>query len=294
MKKQFKQKNMRISIFLIVTLFLLSSLFFSSFILEENKICFIVRFGKIIKKIDKSGLKFKNPIIDDVIFFEKKIIHLDLEGQEIISIDQKRFTVDAYLKYKIINPDLFYKTLRNQTLANKKINSIFDSLVRQVLGTKKFINILNKDRSSTMNEIEIKLNDIILQYGLEIADVRIVRVDLPFQNNEAIFKRMRTEREKEAVELLSAGQKEAEFIKSESEKEASIIISEAKLKAEQIKSDANGKAMSISNLSFGKDVKFYQFWKKLEIYKNLKNQNTNFTISQEKMKNIDIFRSTED
>lgn len=276
----------KISYILTSILILIIFIYSSVFIVPETKSCFIIRFGKIIQKKEKSGLNFKIPIIDNIIFFEKRIININLEQAEVITKDQKRFTIDAIAKYKIKDKDIFYKTLRNEQSANNKIKAILNSLVRQIIGTKYFMDILNKDRSIVMSEIEQKFDETLKRYGIQCIDVRIVKVDLPNENSSAIFERMITERQKEAAELRRSGEKEAQIIISESEKEAEIIRSNALLKAREIDAISKAKALEIENKIYSKDLTFYEFYRKLNIYKKIKNKT--LIISEKTLKEDNI------
>ena len=188
-------------------------------------------------------------------------------AKEVIANDQKRLIVDAYAKYKIVDTKKFYETLRNEQGANLRISSMLDSVMRQVVATNPLSSFLTTQRSQMMENIQNLLATQTKEFGVEIIDVRIIRADLPVENSDAIFKRMRTDREKEAQELRSQGKQEATIIMAEADKEAKKILSEAKMNANKIMGRADAEATKIYSNAFSKDAKFYDFYRTMQIYK---------------------------
>lgn len=240
---------------------------FSLFIVQETETAFVVRFGKIVRQIDKAGLYVKTPFVDHIASFDKRILQVYSPAKEVIASDQKRLIVDAYAKYKIVNTKKFYETLRNEQGANLRISSMLDSVMRQVVATNPLSSFLTTQRSQMMENIQNLLAVQTKEFGVEIIDVRIIRADLPVENSDAIFKRMRTDREKEAQELRSQGKQEATIIMAEADKEAKKILSEAKMNANKIMGRADAEATKIYSNAFSKDAKFYDFYRTMQIYK---------------------------
>ena len=248
--------------------------FFSLFIVQETETVFIVRFGKVVKQIDKAGLYIRTPFIDNIDSFDKRILQVYTPAKEIIASDQKRIIVDAYAKYRITNTKTFYETLRNEQGANIRISSMLDSIMRQVVATNPLLSFLSTQRGKMMDDIQKLLAEQTKEFGVEIIDVRIIRADLPVENSEAIFKRMKTEREKEAQELRSQGKEEATIIIASADKEAKEIKSNAEKEASKIIGKAEAKAIKIHSDAFSKDPKFYEFYKTMQVYqKTLPEQN---------------------
>ena len=248
--------------------------FFSLFIVQETETVFIVRFGKVVKQIDKAGLYIRTPFVDNIDSFDKRILQVYTPAKEIIASDQKRIIVDAYAKYRIINTKTFYETLRNEHGANVRISSMLDSIMRQVVATNPLLSFLSTQRGKMMDDIQKLLAEQTKEFGVEIIDVRIIRADLPVENSEAIFKRMKTEREKEAQELRSQGKEEATIIIASADKEAKEIKSNAEKEASKIIGKAEAKAIKIHSDAFSKDPKFYEFYKTMQVYqKTLPEQN---------------------
>lgn len=242
--------------------------FFSLFIVQETETAFIVRFGKVVKQIDKAGLYIKTPFIDHIASFDKRILQVYSPAKEVIANDQKRLIVDAYAKYKITDTKKFYESLRNEQGANMRISSMLDSIMRQVVATNPLSSFLTTQRAQMMENIQTLLTNQTKDFGIDIIDVRIIRADLPQENSEAIFKRMKTEREKEAQELRSQGKQEAIIIMASADKEAKQIKSTAQMNASKIMGRADAEATKIYSNAFSKDPKFYDFYKTMEVYKN--------------------------
>ena len=240
---------------------------FSLFIVQETETAFVVRFGKIVRQIDTAGLYIKTPLVDHIASFDKRILQVYSPAKEVIANDQKRLIVDAYAKYKIVNTKKFYETLRNEQGANLRISSMLDSVMRQVVATNPLSSFLTTQRAQMMDNIQNLLAVQTKEFGIEIIDVRIIRADLPVENSDAIFKRMRTDREKEAQELRSQGKQEATIIMAEADKEAKKILSEAKMEANKIMGRADAEATKIYSNAFSKDAKFYDFYRTMQIYK---------------------------
>lgn len=241
---------------------------FSLFIVKETETTFIVRFGKIVKQIDHAGLYIKAPFIDSITTFDKRILQVYSPAKEVIASDQKRLIVDAYAKYKIVDTKKFYENMRNEQGANVRVSSMLDSIMRQVVATNPLSSFLTTRRSQMMESVQNLLAEQTKKFGIKIIDVRIVRADLPVENSEAIFRRMQTEREKEAQELRSQGKQEATIIMASADKQAKKIISKAQMEASKIMGKADAEAIKIYSNAFSKDPEFYEFYKTLEVYKN--------------------------
>jgi len=250
--------------FFTITLFAI----FSLFVVKETETTFIVRFGKVIRQINKAGIYVKTPLIDNTVTFDKRILQVYSPAKEVIASDQKRLIVDAYAKYKIVDTKKFYENMRNEQGANIRVSSMLDSIMRQVVATNPLSSFLTTQRSQMMENIQTLLAEQTKEFGINIIDVRIIRADLPIENSEAIFKRMKTEREKEAQELRSQGKQEATIIMASANKEAKEIRSVAQREASKIMGKADAEVIKIHSRAFSKDPKFYEFYKTLEIYKN--------------------------
>ena len=246
----------------------LSILMFSIFIVKETETIFVVRFGKVVRQVNNAGMYFRTPLLDNIVVFDKRILQVYSPAKEVIANDQKRLIVDAYAKYKIKDTKKFYESLRNEQGANLRVSSMLDSIMRQIVAQYPLSSFLTTQRGEMMDKIQDLLTKQTADFGIDIIDVRIIRADLPVENSDAIFKRMKTDREKEAQELRSQGKQEATIIMAEADKEAMQIKSEAVMNANKIMGKADADATRIYANAFSKDAKFYEFYKTMQVYRD--------------------------
>lgn len=275
MNKKTKSALIAASIFLI----LLTS---SIFTIDQRQQAIILQFGESIREIKTPGIKFKLPFIQNVIFFEKRIVDLALPAQEVIAADQKRLIVNAYTKFQIIDPLKFYTTVGGAAGLSRKLSGILDSSLRQVVGEVPLSELLNENRGDVMKEIKNAVSESSDIFGIKIIDVRIMRADLPKENSEAIYARMQTDREKEAREIRAKGAEEADKIRAEADKQKTIILAEAKKNADIVRGNGDAEATRIYANSFGRDPEFADFYRSMSAYKEtLKGSNTKMILSSE-------------
>ncbi|MSP33917.1 MAG: protease modulator HflC [Rickettsiales bacterium] len=276
---EFLQNKKAIKIVVVSTL-LLILLISTLFTVDQRQQALVLQFGEPIRLIKTPGLKFKMPFLQNVILFDKRILDLGIQEQEVIASDQKRLIINAYAKYKIIDPLKFYTTVRNQYGLNGKLSAILDSSMRRVIGEVNLSELLTIDRANVMARIKEIVSKESVIFGVEIVDVRIMRGDLPKENSEAIFARMQTEREKEAREIRAKGAEEAEKIKAEADKQRTIILADAKKKSDIAKGDGEAKAAIIFASSYGKDPEFADFYRSMRAYKEaLQSDKTRMVVS---------------
>ncbi len=263
---------------LLLGLFVVSQSFY---ILNQTEQSVELRFGKAVDKQTSPGLKFKAPFIDEVKFFDNRVLDLNAEPREVIASDRKRLIVDAFAKYKIIDSLKFYQTTRSELLARNKLNSILESSMRQVLGSIPLnALLLAGDRDKAMSDIRDIVNEKAASFGIEVIDVRIMRTDLPRENSAAIYRRMQTEREREAKEFRAEGFEEANKITAKADREKVEILADSRKEAEIIRGVADAEATKIYARAFGRDSSFFEFYRSLESYKSsLADEDTNILIS---------------
>ncbi len=261
------------------TIFLL--IFVSTmFTVDQRQQVLILQFGEPVRLIKKPGIKFKWPLFQEAIFFDKRIIELGIADQEVIASDQKRLIINAFAKYRITDPLKFYTTVgTGQGLANK-LSGILDSSLRQIIGEVNLSELLTENRGTIMSKIKKVVSNESKIFGIEIVDVRIMRADLPKENSDAIFARMQTEREKEAREIRANGAEEADKIRAEADKEKTIILAEAKRKSDLTRGKGEAEATKIYADSYGRDPEFAEFYRSMSAYKkSLKSEKTKMIIS---------------
>jgi membrane protease subunit HflC len=253
----------------------------SVYILDQVQQSVELRFGKAMDQETNPGLKFKMPFVDNVEFFDNRILDLNADPKEVISSDRKRLIVDAFAKYKIINALKFYQTVRSERSARNKLNSIIESSIRQVLGGYPLSDLLQPGkRTIIMDEMRNIVDQKAASFGIKVVDVRIMRADLPQKNSAAIYRRMQTEREREAKEFRAEGAEEANKITSMADREKVEILSHAQRDSEIIRGKADARATKIFARAVGRSPSFYDFYRSLEAYKaSIANKETNIIIS---------------
>ncbi len=255
---------------LIITLIIAAVILQQSlYIVSQTEQSLRLRFGQAKGSETSPGLKLKVPFIDNIKYFDNRLLDLNAEPKEVIASDKKRIIVDAFAKYKIVNALVFYQSVRSERAAQGKINSILESSMRQVIGGHPLNALLQEGvREQIMSEIRKIVNNKAKAFGLKVVDVRIMRADLPQENSFAIYRRMQTEREREAKEFRAEGNEEAKKITSKAEREQVSILAIANKKSEVIRGGADASAIKIFARAFGVDSEFYNFYKSLEAYKN--------------------------
>ena len=185
---------------------------FSAFIVDQTHKAIVLQFGEPVQVITEPGLYWRTPFVQTVVQFDKRILDLETDTQEVIASDQKRLVVDAFARYRILDPLAFYRAFRSEEGARPRLTAIVDSTIRTVLGRATFIDVIRTKRAELMRQTRTLVNDEMQNFGVEMVDVRMRRADLPEANSQAIYKRMRTEREREAAELRAQGSEQSQRI----------------------------------------------------------------------------------
>ncbi len=249
-----------------LVVFIAVTLFFSIFIVKEVNQAIVLQFGDPKRIILKPGLNFKLPFIQNVVFLDKRILNLDTPPEEVIASDQKRLIVDAFARFQIVDPLKFYISVGNERVARSRLSTIINSRIRNVLGQQELQTLLSEDRTKQMALIQEGVNNEAQNFGIEIVDVRIKRADLPQANSDAIFRRMQTEREREAKEFRAKGAEMAVTITSTADKEVTVILADAQKKSEIMKGEGDGKRNNIFANAFGQDPEFFAFYRAMQAY----------------------------
>ena len=240
--------------------------FFSIFIVKEVNQSIVLQFGDPKRIILKPGLNFKIPFIQNVVFLDKRVLNLDTPPEEVIASDQKRLIVDAFARFQIVDPLKFYISVGNERVARSRLATIINSRIRNVLGQQKLQTLLSEDSSKQMALIQQGVNNEAENFGIKIVDVRIKRADLPQANSDAIFRRMQTEREREAKEFRAKGAEMAVTITSTADKEVTVILAEAQKQSEIMKGEGDGQRNNIFADAFGQDPEFFAFYRSMQAY----------------------------
>lgn len=251
------------------------------FTVDQTQQALVIQFGEPKRTIQEPGLAFKLPFIQDVVYYEKRVLSLiPQDAEEVILSDQKRLQVDAYARYQIQDPLLFFQTVRNELGARGRLEAIIDSSVRRALGRETLGSILTGQRNDITRSIGDEVNQSVSSLGIKIIDVRLRRADYPEATSQNIFNRMKSEREREAKEFRATGEEEAQKIRADAEKTRTVIISEAKREAQETRGAGDSKAIRIYADSFGQDADFFAFYRSMEAYRNsMKDNDTSMVIS---------------
>ena len=236
------------------------------FVVQEINQAIVLQFGDPKRIITKPGLNFKIPFIQNVAYLDRRVLNLDTPPEEVIAADQKRLIVDAFARFKIVDPLKFYISVGNERVARSRLATIINSRIRSVLGTQQLATLLSTDRAVHMASIQNDVNTEAENFGITIVDVRIKRADLPQANSEAIFKRMQTEREREAKEFRAQGAEMAAKITSTADKEVTVILANANKQSEIMKGEGDGQRNRIFADAFGRDPQFFAFYRAMQSY----------------------------
>ncbi len=253
---------------------------FSAFIVDQTHKALVLQFGEPVKVITEPGLYWRTPFVQTVEQYDNRILDLETEEQEVIASDQKRLVVDAFARYRILDPLQFYQAFKTETGARPRLTAIVDSTIRSVLGRAAFMDVVRNKREALMKETIRLVNDEMHNFGVEIVDVRIRRADLPEANSQAIYRRMRTEREREAAELRAQGSEQSQRIKSTADKDVTVLLANANRESERTRGDGDEERNRIYAEAFSKDKDFFGFYRSMQAYEEaLKGNHTRIVMS---------------
>ena len=251
------------------------------FIVQQTQQGIVLQFGEPKRTLQDPGLNWKIPFIQNVVFYENRVLSLvSSDSDEVILADQKRLEVDTYTRYRIVNPLLFYQTVRNVLGVEQRLDAIVDSSVRRVLGGATLVDILSEARSELTASIREEVNESANSLGLEIIDVRIRRADYPDATSQNIFNRMKSEREREAKEFRATGEEEAQKIRADADKQRTVMVAEARRQSEILRGEGDAKSIEIYANAFGQDKDFFSFYRSMQAYrKTFSEEGTSLVLS---------------
>jgi membrane protease subunit HflC len=257
-----------------------AAVYFSLFVVHVNEQAIVLEFGKPVKIISEPGRFWKIPVVQTVDYFDKRILDLDSAPQEVTASDQKRIVVDAFARYRITDPLLFYQAVRDERMVRSRLGPVMESSLRRVLGSSSFQEVVRDRRESLMKDIARQVNEEGKQFGLEVVDVRIKRVDLPEQNSKNVFDRMRAERQREAAEFRGEGAGAANRIRADADRQVTIIKADATLDGERLRGDGDGERNRIYAEAYSRDPEFFAFYRSMQAYEHgLKSTDTRLLLS---------------
>ena len=253
------------------------------FVVQQTQQALVFRLGSIARApITAPGLYFKMPFVENVVTIDKRILDLELPQQEVIASDQKRLVVDAFARYRIIDPLRFYQSVNSVAGANIRLTSIVNSSVRTILADATLSTVVRADRAGLMRKIRDDVNSQAQGLGLQIVDVRLRRADLPEQNSQAVFQRMQTERQREAADIRAQGSQLAQAIKAKADRDVVVLRAEATRVSEQVRGDGDAQKSRILADAYSRDTEFFAFYRSMVAYETaLKPADTRLVMSPE-------------
>lgn len=273
-------KSKSLIVFAIPALVVFGILMSSLFTVQQTQQTLVLEFGKLIKVIKAPGLYVKIPFLQNVMNYDNRILDFDLEAIPATLGDQKRLLVNTFARYRIVDPALFYRTVQNEEGAEQRLRILNQSIALGVLGQVKLTDVLSPKRAEISKAIRDQMNQAAKAFGIAVVDLQLRGTDLPVENSEAIFNRMISERNQEAQEFRSRGDEMAQEIKSTADKEKTIILAEATKKAELTRGQGDAYVTEKAASVYGKDIKFYDFYRSLNAYKvALNKETTTFILS---------------
>ena len=260
----------------------------AAFIVPQTASALVFQFGRVSRPpIVKPGLYFKIPVVENVTLIDNRVLDNDLSPQEVLASDQKNLVVDAFTRYRITDPLKFYQSLNNVRAANLTLERIINARMRSVLAGASTSQIIDKDRARLMDRIQDDVNRETQALGITVVDVRLSRVELPRETSQAVFQRMKTDREREAAELRAQGAEAAQTIRARADRDVQIIIGEANRKSDEFRGEGDANKNRIFAEAFGRDPDFFRFYRSMQAYETgLKQGDTRLILSP----NSDFFR----
>ena len=232
----------------------------SVFTVHQQDQALVLQFGDPKREVKDPGLHFKIPFIQNVQYFDKRILDFDANAEEVPTQDQKQLVVDAFTRYRIIDPLKFFQTVNNERGMEIRLGNVINASLRAVFGEVALATLLTPERARLVKSIAERVDKQGEEFGINVIDVRIKRVDLPEENSQAIFRRMQTQREQEARRIRAEGQKEAKSIRADADKQSTIIQANARKTSEILRGEGEAGAQKIYNDAYGRDRKFFDFW----------------------------------
>ena len=253
---------------------------------HQTQQALVLQFGEPRGVVTEPGLRFKIPLVQNVIFIDKRILHLDAPPAEVIAADQKRLVADAYLRFRIVDPLLFFQSVRTEAEADLRLQSILESALRETLGSQPLAAIVSDQRLALMETVKEVASAQAAGLGIEVIDVRIKRADLPEENSQAVYQRMRTGREQEARQIRAEGAEAALRIRADADRQRTVILARAQQLGETLRGEGDGEAVKIFADSFGQDLDFFSFYRSMQAYRVALGGDTTMVLSPDS----DFFR----
>ncbi len=263
-------------VLILAGIFALSSLF----IVDQTEQALVLQFGQPRRVISKPGLWAKRPFLENVIFYDNRLLDFEPPPEEVIASDQKRLVVDTYARYRITDPLLFYQSVATEAAVRARLNAMVSGSLRRVIGNVTLSSLLSPQRAAIMTQIRDEVAAQAKSFGIDVVDVRIRRADLPPQNSQAIYARMRSEREQQAAQYRGEGAEAAQTVRANADRERTVLLAEAQRDGQRVRGEGDGESIRIYADAFGKDKEFFAFYRSMQAYREaLTGRNTSFVLT---------------
>jgi membrane protease subunit HflC len=262
---------------IVVVLFVVMS---SVFTVHQTEKALVLQFGNPVREINEAGLQFKIPLMQNVVYYDNRILDVEPPQEEVIASDQKRLVVDSYARYRIADPLQFYQLVGTEAVASTRLSSIINSALRRVIGNVQLASVVAEKRAAVMQQVREEVNAQARSWGMDVVDVRIKRADLPAENSDAIYQRMKTERQREAAQFRGEGKREAQKIRANADRQVIEIKAQAQKQAEILRGEGDAQSIGIYADAFNRDKDFFALYWSLDAYRrSLANSDTTFVLS---------------
>lgn len=266
------------SILIIIGVALLSQCYFT---VHQTQRAIVLQLGEPLAEVYGPGLHFKLPFVQNVVYFDSRVLDYEARSREAFTVDKKAIVLDNYARWRIINPLQFYRTMRTIPGAQARLDDVVYSQLRALVGAYTLTQVVSSHRAAIMKEVTDKVSELMKPFGVEVLDVRIKRTDLPQENQRAIFERMRAERERQAKQYRSEGEEESTRIRSDADRQSALIIAEATKEAQMERGRGDAKAAGEYSQSYSKSPDFYAYQRWLEAMRKSFKENSKMVISNE-------------
>lgn len=264
---------------LLVALGVIAAIVYTSvFVVDQRQQALVIEFGNPQRIVKEPGLQWKKPW-QNVMMFDKRLLDFDADAQEVTMGDQRRMVVDAYVRYHITDPLEFFKTVQVESAFRQRLGAVVNSTLRNTLGQVPFAALLSERRAQIMRTVRDQVAREAAQFGVKVEDVRFMRADLHPDNSPAIFRRMQTERDREAREARAQGSEQAQRIRAEAERERTILVADAQRQSQILRGEGDGEATRVYAEAFNRDPAFYDFWRSLEAQRKALAEGTTLVLS---------------
>src|SRR5438105_10325086 len=254
----------------------------SFFIVDQTEQALVLQLGEVRRVVRQPGLWIKRPFIEDVIYYDNRVLDFEPPHEEVIVSDQKRLVADTYTRYKITNPLLFYQTVGSEAGVRARLSALVTGSLRRVLGSVTLNDILSNKRAAIMVQIRDDVAAQAKPFGIDVVDVRLRRADLPEENSQAIYARMQSEREQQARQYRGEGAEAAQSVRANAERERTVILAEAQRDSQRVRGDGDAQAVKLYADAFGQDMEFFAFYRSLQAYREaLNGRDTSFVLAPE-------------